>query len=378
MTKFEKKQAQINPLTSEKFDLNVEIFQKRLADWFEKNRRDLPWRRFRTPYTVWVSEIMLQQTQVRSVAEYFTRFVAKFPNIESLAQAPLQDVLKVWEGLGYYSRARNLHRAAKMVLERFGGQLPDSKEAILQLPGIGPYTAGAILSLAFGVPEPVLDGNVIRVLSRVFLFEEPVDSSKGKATLWQLAEELLPSEAPGRHNEALMELGATVCTPREPECAVCPVRDFCGAFSTERQAELPVRNPRKKTPHYHVAAGVIWKDGEILITLRPTDKMLGGLWEFPGGKCLSGETLETCLQREIREELNLTVRVGRHFMDVKHAYSHFKITLHMFHCEFLGGRPKLNGVDDFRWVQPKQLRELPFPAADVRVIRKILNDNSPE
>ncbi len=367
-----KEDRENNRLTKRTQGLDPVLFEKKLAAWFEKNKRDLPWRRLRNPYTVWISEIMLQQTQVRSVVDYFIRFLEQFSTVEALASAPLQDVLKAWEGLGYYSRARNLHRAAGLIVEKYGGQLPSEKSEILKLPGIGRYTAGAILSLAFGAREPALDGNVSRVLSRVFLLELPIDTTAAKRELWKLAEALLPEKEVGRHNEALMELGATLCTPREPNCAACPVREMCRAFARGKQTELPLRSPRKKVPHYDVAAGVIWNDGQILITLRPTDKMLGGLWEFPGGKCRQDETLEACLRREIREELGLEIRVREHFQDVRHAYSHFKITLHMFHCDFLGGEPVLDGVDAFRWVKPSELLTLPFPAADGRVIQKIL------
>ncbi len=347
-------------------------FQEKLLAWFEKNKRDLPWRHNRTPYAVWISEIMLQQTQVQFVVGYFNRFVHRFPSIEALASAPLQDVLKAWEGLGYYSRARNLHRAAQTILSKFGGNFPQTKADVLSLPGIGRYTAGAILSLAFGQREPLLDGNVTRVLSRVFLIDDPIEGTETRKRLWNLAETLLPEKGAGHHNEALMELGATVCTPRDPRCDACPLRELCGAFSLKRQNELPHRRPKKSVPHHDVAAGVIWKDEEILVTLRPTDKMLGGLWEFPGGKCLENESLEACLKREILEELGLHVRVREHFMDVKHAYSHFKITLHMFHCDYLGGEPILDGVDDYRWIFPQELLDLPFPAADGRVIRELL------
>ncbi len=371
-----KEDRKIDRLKNEGVALDPEDFQEKLVAWFDQNGRDLPWRRLRNPYTVWVSEIMLQQTQVRSVVDYFVRFVEQFPTVEALAGAPLQDVLKAWEGLGYYSRARNLHKAARLVVEKYGGRLPNKKSAILKLPGIGRYTAGAILSLAFGAREPVLDGNVGRVLSRVFFLEEPIETSHAKERLWHLADALLPAKEAGKFNEALMELGAVVCTPREPACGACPVREMCGAFARGKQNELPLRKPRKKVPHYDVAAGVIWNAGKILVTLRPTDKMLGGLWEFPGGKCEQGESLEACLRREIREELGLEIRVREPFLKVRHAYSHFKITLHMFHCDFLGGEPVLNGVDAFRWVQRRELLELPFPAADGRVIQKILAEST--
>jgi len=315
---------------------------------------------------------MLQQTQVLTVIPYYYRFLEAFPTIGTLASADLEEVLKVWEGLGYYARARNLHKAAGIIVEEFDGRFPDKLQDVLKLPGIGRYTAGAILSIAFGVPIPILDGNVARVLSRVLLFEEPLNTHRAKEKLWQMAESLLPSNNPGEFNQALMELGALVCTPQSPSCKICPLQEICLSRVNRRENEIPVKIKKKPVPHVDVSAGIIWANGKILITRRPTDKMLGGLWEFPGGKCEKGESFEQCLLREISEELSIRVEIIAHFMDVKHAYSHFKMTLHMFDCRYVSGKPVLNGVDAFQWVSPEDLLELPFPAADGKVIREIL------
>ena len=339
-----------------------------LLTWFRKNRRDLPWRRDFRPYAVWVSEIMLQQTRVDQVEGYFRRFLEGFPEIRTLALAPLDKVLKAWEGLGYYSRARHLHQAARIVVRDHGGELPKDYYQLMELPGIGRSTAGAILSLAFGQAFPILDGNVKRVLSRFCHIRQPLDQGAALKKLWRISESLLPGRNPGRFNEALMELGALICLPKKPACSGCPLRVDCRAFQQGDAEKLPVKNPPKKIPHFEVTAAVIRNRGKILITQRPEKGLLGGLWEFPGGKQKKGESLEACLKREIEEELGIEITVGEPFMKVKHAYSHFKITLHPFFCRRRKGRIQKIGIKDFRWVKPEELDRYAFPRADRRVI----------
>ncbi|MCC6904826.1 MAG: A/G-specific adenine glycosylase, partial [Anaerolineae bacterium] len=266
-----------------------------LIDWFSAHQVDLPWRRERTPYRVWLSEIMLQQTQVTTVIPYYLRFLERFPTVEALAAAPLDNVLKLWEGLGYYSRARNLHRAAQMVTEEPGGVFPDTVEGLLALPGVGRYTAGAIASIAFGVDASLLDGNVIRIFTRLFDIPDDVTDPAAKARLWRLADDMVPRGRAALWNEGLMELGRLVCTPKSPACAECPLRDLCTSYAAGTVSERPVRRPRATTPHYDVVAGVIRRaDGALLIAQRRLDGMLGGLWEFPGGKREPGESLPEC------------------------------------------------------------------------------------
>ena len=347
----------------------------RLLAWYRQHARDLPWRRTRDPYAVWVSEVMLQQTQVTRVVSFYERWMQRFPTVQALAAAPLDEVLKLWEGLGYYARARQLHRAAHVVVEQYGGRLPDSVEALQALPGIGPYTAGAIASIAFGRRTAALDGNVKRVLARLFGLEVPVNTSAGTRALWEVAEALLPEEEVGTWNQALMELGATVCLPRAPRCLLCPWQELCVARQAGREHELPRRAPRKQRPHYQVTAGLIWNArGELLIARRPEDKMLGGLWEFPGGKCRPGETLEACLKRELREELDIEVEVGERVAVVEHHYSHFSITLHAFHCAHTGGTPRALQVAEWRWVRPEALEQFAWSAADRRIIEALRRD----
>ncbi len=281
----------------------------------------MPWRDTRDPYKIWISEIMLQQTQVTTVIDYYHKFIAKFPTVKHLAGAEMGSVMKVWEGLGYYGRARNLHKAAQEVMDRFQGKIPDNEDDLSSLPGIGRYTAGAILSIAFGKPVPVLDGNIIRLLSRIFHITENVDQTETKNALWTLSKMIIPQRNVQDFNQGLMELGAMICGPRNPHCIDCPLSKLCEAHRLSIQQELPVRSPKKKIPHYNVTAGIIWKKDKVLITLRPPKGLLGGLWEFPGGKQKAGESLRDCLKREIREELSIDIKVKELLISVKHTYT---------------------------------------------------------
>jgi A/G-specific adenine glycosylase len=315
---------------------------------------------------------MLQQTQVQTVIPYYHRFLKVFPSFRTLANAPSRKVLKQWEGLGYYSRARNLQALAKLVQARPDHSLPATYREIIQLPGIGRYTAGAVLSIAFDQDYPVVDGNVQRVLARVFGMNKDITRPQTREWFWKAAAVLLPRGKSGDYNQAIMELGALVCTPKNPRCPQCPVRSICIARKTGRQNELPLRKKKAALPHEHIGAGIIWNNGRILISQRPSKGLLGGLWEFPGGKCERGETLPHCVSREIREELGIRITVGSKMAEVKHAYSHFKITLHAYHCRYRGGTPKALGVQAWRWVRPHQLQKYPFPASNQPIIRKLL------
>ena len=283
--------------------------------------------------------------------------------------------MKQWEGLGYYARARNLHRAAQQVVAEHGGELPTERTALRALPGIGDYTVGAILSLAFNQPEPILDGNVKRVLSRVADIDQPIDQPATLRRLWQHAREVVeaaPQQA-GTVNEALMELGALVCVPANPRCLICPIAEHCLARARGTQGERPVTSPKRQTPHYDVAAGVIWQ-GEIgasplLIAQRPQEGMLGGLWEFPGGKLEATDAdLAACLRREIQEELGIEIQVGAPVATVQHAYTHFRITLHAFHAQHIGGEPQALGCAAWRWIMLDEVDTYPFPVTDRKII----------
>ncbi len=342
--------------------------QKNLISWFQKNQRDLPWRSRRTPYSTWISEIMLQQTQVQQVVPYYRRFMDRFSSIQSLAKAPVLQVLKAWEGMGYYSRARHIHQTAQIIVRRFAGQIPIDFQDLLELPGIGRSTAGAILSLAYDQPFPVLDGNIRRVLIRFFYINQDPGKTATINKLWSISQNIIPLKNAGLFNEALMELGALICSPKNPDCVRCPLKKRCLGFCSGDPASLPIKKPRKPIPHFDVTAAVIQSKKKILITQRPEKGLLGGLWEFPGGKKEPGESLEQCLKREIQEELNIEIKVGERFIQVRHAYTHFKITLHCFFCRKLKGRILPIGVKDFRWVFPEELDRFPFPRADQKVI----------
>jgi A/G-specific adenine glycosylase len=307
---------------------------------------------------------MLQQTQVVTVIPYFKRFITKFPNIYLLAESELQDVLKIWEGLGYYGRARNLHKSAKIIRDDFQGKIPDEYNLFLKLPGVGEYIASAVLSIAFNKAFAVVDGNVKRVLSRIFLLNYPVNDPKSHKIYAESAERLLNNKIPGRFNQAMMELGATVCIVKKPLCSICPVINFCEAYKMKRQSEYPKRKPRKKVPVYPIAVGVVEKNGMLLITKRKEKGLLGGLWEFPGGKIIPGESGYKTCEREIMEEVNLTVRANKHLATVKHAYTHFKIVMEVYLCYYVKGRVSLNASDDFCWITPEQLSYFPFPGAN--------------
>ncbi len=342
---------------------------RRLLAWAEKALTPFPWRGERDPYCIWVSEVMLQQTRRETAVPYYRRFLERFPTVETLAASNLEEVLKVWEGLGYYARARSLHAAARRVVEDFGGRLPASRRSLLSLPGIGPYTAGAILSLAFGQDEPVLDGNVRRALCRLAQVEGDPRRPAVERDLWATARALLVSGQAGRSNEALMELGATLCLPRRPRCSCCPLDDLCRAHQEGVEETLPRRYPRPPLPHRQVTAAVIWQEGRVLLAQRRPDDFLGGLWEFPGGTREEGETLEACLGREIAEELGLEIEVGPLLAVLPHAYTHFRLSLHVFLCRQVAGRPQALGCADWRWVTLEEAGHLPMSALDRRIVQ---------
>jgi A/G-specific adenine glycosylase len=311
---------------------------------------------------------MLQQTRVDQAIDYYRRFLRQFPSLRALAAADRSAVLKAWEGLGYYSRAVRAHETARYLVREQGGRFPQTYEGLLALPGIGPYTAAAIASLAFGGDHAVLDGNVMRVLARVFMVDEPTDRPAVKRSLQERLDVLLPSGRAAVFNEAMMELGALVCTPVRPHCVVCPLRGICRARAAGREAEFPVRSVRKKIPHRHVGAGVIIDDrGRVLIAQRKETSMLGGLWEFPGGGVEEGESIAECIRRELREELGLETRVGPHLITVRHTFSHFRMDLHAHWVRVVRGRPKALHCAAFVWVPVADIAGYALPVADQKI-----------
>ncbi|HUG35041.1 MAG TPA: A/G-specific adenine glycosylase [Anaerolineales bacterium] len=340
----------------------------RLLNWYNKNKRTLPWRGAVDPYAVWVSEIMLQQTRVETVIPYYEKWLKRFPTIRALAKASEQDVLNAWEGLGYYSRARNFHRAAKIVVEKHNGKLPSDLDELRKLPGIGRYTVGALASILFGLDEPALDGNLKRVYARLFDVTQPVDSTEGEALLWKLARENLPKGKAADFNQALMDLGALVCLPKNPRCLICPVTMVCKARQRGTQGLRPVKKTKKAIPHRVHAAAVIIRRGRVLLALRPSNGLLGGMWEFPNARVDGDPARE--LTKAIRSAYNLQLRVKRSVHPlaiVEHTYSHFKVVTHAYRCELSSaGIPGKN----LKWVALKDLKKYPMGRIDRQLAGK--------
>ncbi|MBP5640966.1 MAG: A/G-specific adenine glycosylase [Victivallales bacterium] len=341
-----------------------------LINWFEANCRTLPWRDEPTPYRVLVSEFMLQQTQVATVVPYFNRFMEKYPTIDDLAAADMDSVVKLWEGLGYYSRARHLYQCAQEIKRL--GCFPENPAELVKLPGIGNYTAAAISSIAFGGHYPVVDGNVLRIRSRMAADETLIDSDAAKHRHYQ---ELLGLMAdignPSYFNQAMMELGALICHPNKPDCGHCPVKAFCKAFASGSPQDFPKKRKKAPVPHYHVAVAVIYDGERFLILKRGEDQMLGGLWEFPGGKLETGETSEEAVVREVREETGLEITLGKEIAVVRHSYSHFKITMHAFSCVISGDSRKINTDRPHCWISLSEIQNYAFPKANHKIFEAL-------
>lgn len=333
----------------------------RLLNWYRKNKRTLPWRDHPDAYAIWVSEVMLQQTRVETVVPYFEKWMSLFPDIRSLADASEREVLNVWEGLGYYSRARNLHKAAKMIVRESKGNLPRNLGELRKLPGIGRYTAGAIASIAFGMDEPALDGNLKRVYARLFDISVPVDSTEGEKLLWEIAAENLPKGKAGDFNQALMDLGATICIPQKPHCVICPLMKECQAHINGTQELRPVKKPKKDVPHYIHAAGVIIRRGRVLLFQRPSEGLLGGMWEFPNGRVDGDPARE--LGKVLKTGYKLKVRKKESLGSVQHAYTHFKVTVHVFMCNMIS----IPQGKNMKWVALKDLDDYPMGKVDRQI-----------
>lgn len=333
----------------------------RLLNWYDNNKRTLPWRDHPDAYAVWISEIMLQQTRVETVIPYFEKWMLLFPTVQALASATERNVLNAWEGLGYYSRARNLHKAAKIVANDFDGKLPRTVSELVGLPGIGKYTAGAIASIAFGKDEPALDGNLKRVYARLFDVEVPVDSQAGEKLLWGLARENLPKGRAGDFNQALMDLGATICVPKKPRCLLCPLMALCKARQNGTQAQRPVKKPRKSTPQYVHAVGIVIRRGKVLLAQRSSKGLLGGMWEFPNGR-VDGDPAKG-LAQALKAGYGLRVRRKERLGVVRHAYTHFKVTAHAYRCELMGP----SGTRGLRWVSVGDLEKYPMGKVDRQI-----------
>lgn len=344
----------------------------RLLSWFDAHCRDLPWRADRDPYRIWLAEVMLQQTQAERAAAYFTRFTARFPDAASLAAAHEDEVLALWEGLGYYSRARNAMRAARIMVAEHGGAPPRDRAALLALPGVGPYTAGAVRSQAWDEPDAAVDANAERVLARLFDLDAPVKETASRKRLKTWAHGLLPPSRPGDFNQALMELGALVCTPRTPDCRACPLADHCEALRLDIVSERPVPGKSRPVTPVVMATGVLAWQGRLLIQKRPPRGVWAGLWEFPGGRVEPGETPGQAVVREFMEETGLDVRVARPLPVVRHGYTTYSVALHGFLVEPRGREPgqvRLTAATEHRFAAPSDLAGLAFPAG----MRKLMD-----
>ncbi|MDE3000894.1 MAG: A/G-specific adenine glycosylase [Gemmatimonadota bacterium] len=342
--------------------------KRRLLAWYRREKRDLPWRDTDNPYHVLLSEFMLQQTQVDTVIPYYRRFLRDFPTVHALASTPRDRVLKAWEGLGYYTRARNLHRTAQYIVDRFDGAVPDAYDDLASLPGLGPYTTAAVLSIAYDRDYAVLDGNVIRVLCRLFGIQDDTRQTRTRANLQKLADNLLHRGDAGEYNQAIMELGATVCRPRAPRCGTCPVNGQCAALRADTVESLPVRAPGKPRPHYLMGVGIVSRNDTVLIVRRPENGLLGGLWEFPSARKMVKESLgETCI-RAVREATGVHAAVRNRFRTVKHAFTHFSVTMHAFQCDYEGGEARAVTCSDVKWVAPGVLGDFAFSRANRKLI----------
>jgi A/G-specific adenine glycosylase len=346
----------------------------KLLAWYHANKRTLPWRGHASAYAVWVSEIMLQQTRVEAVIPYFEKWMRLFPTVQALATASEQDVLNAWEGLGYYSRARNLHKAAKIVVDQYNGELPRDLDELRKLPGIGRYTLGAIASIAFGMDVSALDGNIKRVYARLFDVDVPVDSTAGEKILWQLADKNLPKGHAGDYNQALMDLGATICVPKNPRCLICPVMKLCEARQNGTQNLRPVKMPKKDVPHYVHAAAVIIERNKVLLAQRPSQGLLGGMWEFPNGR-VNGDpaaelpkALKTGYHLRLRLKGSPTTRKKEALGTVEHGYSHFSVTVHVFPCELVS----MPQETKLKWASLNKLDAFPMGKIDRQIAKLIV------
>ncbi|WP_256479011.1 A/G-specific adenine glycosylase [Desulfomicrobium sp. ZS1] len=348
-----------------------------LLDWFSRHKRDLPWRETYSPYHVWISEIMLQQTQMERGVDYFKRWIARFPDLDSLATAQQDEVLKLWEGLGYYSRARNLHKAAQIVMDQHGGTLPTSTEALLTLPGIGPYTARAIASIAFQQDECVVDANVERVVSRLYDIEQPIKSRQTQEEVGKFAHRLLPKGRARDFNQALMEFGSLVCSPRNPACAGCCLAECCLARKNGVQEDRPVIVKAPSPIYISMATGVLIHDGRILTQKRLADDIWGNLWEFPGGVVETGETPGQAVVREYLEETGLIVNHPEPIASFKHSFTRYRVTLHAFRVTLLSSPEELTlkAAQEHRWAGWSEIMKLAFPAGHRKLVRHLDNDS---
>lgn len=339
---------------------------KNLLNWYRQNARDLPWRRTRDPYKIWISEVMLQQTTVNAVIPYYRRWVRELPTLHSAAEAPLLKILKLWQGLGYYQRAKNIHKAAKIICAQYEGKIPPDPNALKNLPGFGPYTTGAVASIAFDIPHPIIDANIRRVMMRILAREGFAETAQDSA-IWTFLSKIMPTQKAGDFNQALMELGALLCRPRTPVCLLCPIKGDCRAYQKGIQEIIP--QPKKRlTQELNAAVGVLKKDGRYFIQKRPSQGLLADLWEFPGGKIEVGETPVKALKREFKEELGIDIHSVKPLMYVRHSYTQFRVRLHVFLCQCRAA-PREDATH--KWVRLSNLAQYPMPSGSAKIVERL-------
>jgi len=347
-------------------------FTKEILSWYYKNKEDFPWRLTSDPYKIWISEIMLQQTQVKTVIPFYQNWIKKFPTIYDVASASDEVLFKYWEGLGYYNRVNNFRTACKEIIISYNGVIPQTKLELMDLKGIGDYTSSAIASIAFNKNNYVIDGNVKRIMARILCLKDFSKSSFKKMD--KFLSNKIDSTNPGDFNQSLMDLGRTICKPRQPVCKCCPISSACKSFLNDTTHKYPIlQKKKKKLPHYKIGVGIIWHNNKVLITKRKKNALLGGLWEFPGGKVMKNESIQNCIKREILEELSIDVNVSSFITEVNHRYSHFSINLHAYHCFYKNGNIVCNAADDWKWVRIDQLNQFPFPKANHYIFPHLLN-----
>jgi A/G-specific adenine glycosylase len=342
--------------------LNIEAFQQDLLSWYEKNKRELPWRETADPYHIWVSEIMLQQTKVDTVIPYFNRFMEKYPTLDALAAADEEEVLKSWEGLGYYSRARNLHTAVKEVAASYSSEVPDTKEELGKLKGIGPYTKGAILSIAFDQPEPAVDGNVMRVFSRLLLINDDIARARTKTVFEKIVREVISREDPSSFNQAIMDLGATICTPKSPACLICPVQEHCQAYETGAEEELPVKTKAKKQRTIRYAALVAKnQEGEYLVEKRPEAGLLANMYQFP---MVPLEEAGEDIPGWVKDTYDVRLSLGKKEGELQHVFSHLIWDIQIYEADVLDEELRDGRL---RFATMEEMKRLPFPVSHLRI-----------
>lgn len=348
-------------------ELDITAFQQDLIGWFEREQRDLPWRKDKDPYKVWVSEIMLQQTRVDTVIPYFNQFIEQFPTIQALSEAEEDKVLKAWEGLGYYSRARNLQTAAKEVQEKYNGTVPNSQKEISSLKGVGPYTAGAILSIAYGLPEPAVDGNVMRVLARILSIWEDIAKPSTRKIFEEAVRTIISHDNPSFFNQALMELGALICTPTSPSCLLCPVREHCHAFSEGTAQELPVKTKNKKQRHVQIVAAVLANDeGKILIHKRPSNGLLANLWEFPNTEVhLPHINEKEQLKEAVQNLFDAKIEVNEMIGQIEHVFSHLTWNINAYK----GTINFAQELENLKLVTLKEMEQYAFSVSHQKILQ---------